>query len=97
MDRRHITESKAEGCDDSFLLAVSTFRSVCEQSYVIRTTHEASCNTGRLLLNYWVLIFRTVNILCAPITLRQGHRLRELVNRALRRMFGPKREEVAGS
>jgi hypothetical protein len=30
------------------------------------------------------------------LTLREEHRLRVLENRVLRRIFGPKREEVAG-
>jgi len=30
------------------------------------------------------------------LTLREGHRLRLFENRVLRRIFGPKREEVAG-
>jgi hypothetical protein len=30
------------------------------------------------------------------VTLREEHRLRVFENRALRRMFGPKREEGAG-
>jgi hypothetical protein len=39
-------------------------------------------------------------ILCwyetCSLTLRKGHRLRVSENRVLRRIFGPKREEVAG-
>jgi hypothetical protein len=30
------------------------------------------------------------------LTLREGHRLSEFENRALRRIFGPKRDEEAG-
>jgi hypothetical protein len=30
------------------------------------------------------------------LTLREGHRLRAFENRALRRIFGPKRDEVTG-
>jgi hypothetical protein len=30
------------------------------------------------------------------VTLREEHRLRVSVNRALRRIFGPKRDEVTG-
>jgi hypothetical protein len=30
------------------------------------------------------------------LTLREEHRLREFVNRVLRRIFGPKRDEVTG-
>jgi hypothetical protein len=30
------------------------------------------------------------------LTLREEHRLRELENRVLRRIFGPKRDEVTG-
>jgi hypothetical protein len=29
-------------------------------------------------------------------TVREGHRLRVLENRVLRRIFGPKREEIVG-
>jgi hypothetical protein len=31
-----------------------------------------------------------------PLTLREEHRLREFENRVLRRLFGPKRDEVTG-
>jgi hypothetical protein len=31
-----------------------------------------------------------------PLTLRGGHRLRELENTVLRKVFGPKRDEVTG-
>jgi hypothetical protein len=40
------------------------------------------------------------DILCGcktwSLTLREGHRLRVLENRVLRRIFGPKRDEVTG-
>jgi hypothetical protein len=49
-------------------------------------------------------IYRTIIlsvVLCGcetwSLTLREDHRLGVFENRALRRMFGPKREEVAGS
>jgi hypothetical protein len=32
-----------------------------------------------------------------PVTVREEHRLRVLNNRVLRRLFGSKREEVAGA
>jgi hypothetical protein len=31
-----------------------------------------------------------------PVTLREDHRFRVFENRGLRRIFGPKRDEVAG-
>jgi hypothetical protein len=31
-----------------------------------------------------------------PLTLREGHRLRVFENRVLRRIYGPKRDEVTG-
>jgi hypothetical protein len=34
---------------------------------------------------------------CHTVTLREEHKLRVFENRALRRKFGPKREEVAGT
>jgi hypothetical protein len=36
-------------------------------------------------------------IITWPVTFREGHRLRVFENRVLRRIFGPKREEVAES
>jgi hypothetical protein len=47
---------------------------------------------------YKIIILPVVLYVCEAwsITLREEHRLRVLENRVLRRIFGPKREEVAG-
>jgi len=38
-----------------------------------------------------------MDIKLGSLTLREEHRLRVFENRVLRRIFGPKREDVAGS
>jgi hypothetical protein len=50
-----------------------------------------------------VKIYKTVSLTVAlygcetwSVTLREEHRLREFENRVLRRIFGPKRDEVRG-
>jgi hypothetical protein len=48
----------------------------------------------------YALIYIILPVLCWcenwSLTLRKEHRLRVFANRVLRRLFGPKREEVAG-
>jgi hypothetical protein len=52
---------------------------------------------SRLLLkNFKIKIYKTMIYLSLSLTLREEHRLRVFVNRRLRRIFGPKREEVGG-
>jgi hypothetical protein len=47
---------------------------------------------------YKIIILPVVLCGCetCPLTLREEHRLRVLENRVLRRIFGPKRDEMAG-
>jgi hypothetical protein len=47
---------------------------------------------------YKIIILPVVLYGCGTwsVTLREGHRLRVFENRVLRRIFGPKREEVVG-
>jgi hypothetical protein len=51
----------------------------------------------------YIKIYRTINLPVVlyrcetwSVTLREEHRLRVFENRVLRKIFGPKREEVAG-
>jgi hypothetical protein len=47
---------------------------------------------------YITIILPVVLYVCETwsLTLREGHRLRVFENRVLRRIFGPKRDEVTG-
>jgi hypothetical protein len=47
---------------------------------------------------YKIIILPVVLYGCEPLslTLKEGHRLRVFENRLLRKIFGPKRDEVAG-
>jgi hypothetical protein len=64
---------------------------------------NACCHSVQSLLSsclLWVKIFKTIMllvVLCGwSLTLREEHRLRVFENRVLRRIFGPKRDEVTG-
>ena len=70
------------------------------QSYLVRHPGPlASC----YILNQGCKIYRTIILPAVlygretwPLTLREERRLRVFENRVLRRVFGPKREEVTG-
>jgi hypothetical protein len=67
-------------------------------------TIRFSLLSSRLLSrNVKVKIYKTINLPVVlygcetwSLTLREGHRLRVFENRVLRRIFGPKRDEVTG-
>jgi hypothetical protein len=48
------------------------------------------------ILGFLVIFFPPKQLMCWSLTLREEHRLRVFENRALRRIFGPKRDEVTG-
>jgi hypothetical protein len=52
--------------------------------------------SGICQVSLQVLRFSVVSIIPPSLTLREGRRLRVFENRVLRRIFGPKRDEVTG-
>jgi hypothetical protein len=83
-----------------FITALSKFSEICQ----ISCPYESVLYSSRLLSKnikiriYKSIILPVVLYVCEtyPLTLREEHRLRVFENRELRRILGPKRDEVTG-
>jgi hypothetical protein len=70
---------------------------------VTKVPHQNSVNFLHLSKNWKIRIYRNISLPVvlngcetSSFTLREEHRLRVFENRVLRRIFGPKRDEVTG-
>jgi hypothetical protein len=69
----------------------------CYTFYSLLSSHLLSENVKIIIHKTTFLPFVLYGCETWSLTLREEHRLRVFENRVLRRTFGPKREEVAGS
>jgi hypothetical protein len=90
---------------NDFLMTVSRSPDdVTPKMFYTDNTRRRICDTIFAMVNIWLNMENCVRLIavmcsvwfCWSLTLREEHRLRAFENRALRRIFGPKRHEVTG-